>query len=142
MKATKGEEKIIELLLKDKYNFQREKTFKDLRKGLLRFDFYVQGARPCIVEYQGEGHYQFIPKFYHSRAEYESAKERDRRKISYCLANRIPIYCIPYWELNSLQSASDIFQDKFLAHNRWKNDLDWQEFNSDKKFDKIKQNLI
>ena len=126
MKASKGEERIIELLLKGKYNFEREKHFKDLKHGLFRFDFYVEGARPCVIEFQGEQHYQSIPKFYHTRAQFESAKERDRRKISYCLAHKLPIYCIPYWELNSLHTAADIFQNKFLATDRWKNDKDWE----------------
>lgn len=128
MKASKGEEKVISLLSKSKYKFEREKRFSDLKHGLLRFDFYVYGARPCVIELQGEQHYFSIPKFHHSRAEFESAKERDRRKISYCLANQIPIYCIPYWELNSLHTASDLFQKKFLATDRWKNDKDWLSY--------------
>ena len=130
MKATKGEERIIELLLQDKYDFEREKTFSDLKHGLLRFDFYVYGARPCVVEYQGEQHYNLVKKFHHSRTDFISGQERDRRKISYCLAHQIPIYCIPYWELDSLKNASDIFQPKFLASNRWKNDTDWANFKS------------
>lgn len=136
MKASKGEELIINLLSKEKISFEREKRFSDLRHGLLRFDFYISSPQPCIIEYQGEGHYQYIPKFYKSRADFESAKERDRRKISYCLAKQIPIYCIPYWELNTLQTATDLFQSKFLATDRWKNDKDWREFSQLKKFDK------
>ena len=132
MKASKGEEKIIQLLSKDKYKFEREKRFKDLKHGTLRFDFYVQGAQPCAVEYQGEGHYYPIAKFHHSRAEFVAAQERDRRKISYCLANQIPLYCIPYWELQNIHSASDLFQTKFLATDRWKNDKDWQNFSIEK----------
>ena len=50
----------------------------------------------------GEQHYKYVAKFYHSRAEFMAAQERDRRKISYCLANNIPIYVIPYWELENL----------------------------------------
>lgn len=133
MKATKGEEKIIELLLQDNYVFEREKRFGDLKHGLLRFDFYIPLPKPRVIEYNGEGHYQFIPKFYHSRADFESAKERDRRKISYCLANNIEIYCIPYWELNQINSTTDLFQSQFLATDRWKNDKDWQKFSQQKK---------
>ena len=127
---SKGEEKIISLLKKGKYKFEREKRFSDLKKGLYRFDFYVVGGRaiPCVLEYQGEQHYQYVSKFYHSRAEFEAAKERDRRKISYCLAHKIPIYIIPYWELDNLHTAADLFQPKFLAKNRWKNDNDWQNY--------------
>ena len=127
---SKGEEKIVTLLQKGKYKFEREKRFSDLKHGLYRFDFYVVGGRaiPCAIELQGAQHYQFIHKFYHTRAEFEAAKERDRRKISYCLAHKIPIYIIPFWELDNLSTAADLFQPKFLAKTRWKNDLDWQRY--------------
>ena len=126
---SKGEEKIIELLQKGRYKFEREKRFKDLKRGLYRFDFYVVSGRaiPCAIEYQGEQHYQYIDKFYRSRAEFEAAKERDRRKISYCLAHNIPIYVIPYWELENIHTAADLFNSRFRATSRWKNDQDWQK---------------
>ena len=126
---SKGEEKIIGLLKKGGYRFEREKRFKDLKHGLYRFDFYVVGGRPknCVIEVQGAQHYQHVKKFYRTRAEFMAAQERDRRKISYCLANGIPIYIIPYWELDSLTCAQDIFQKKFLAQSRWKNDIDWKK---------------
>ena len=120
------EEKVISLLQKGKIKFEREKHFSDLRKGKYRFDFYVESGR--AIEVQGQQHYQFISKFYRSRAEFEAAKERDRRKISYCLAHRIPLYIIPYWELENLSTAADLFQSRFLARTRWKNDLDWQHY--------------
>ena len=127
---SRGEEKIVTLLQKGKYKFEREKRFSDLKHGMYRFDFYVRGGRaiPCVVELQGEQHYQFVNKFYRTRAEFEAAKERDRRKISYCLAHNIPIYVIPYWELDNLSTAADLFQSKFRAHTRWKNDQDWQRY--------------
>lgn len=126
---SKGEEKIIELLQKGRYKFEREKRFKDLKRGLYRFDFYVVGGRaiPCALEYNGEQHYQYVDKFYSSRAEFEAAKERDRRKISYCLAHNIPIYVIPYWELENIHTAADLFNSRFRATSRWKNDQDWQK---------------
>ena len=125
---SKGEEKIIELLQKGRYRFEREKRFSDLKHGLYRFDFYVVGGRaiPCVIEFNGAQHYQYVKKFYSSRAEFEAAKERDRRKISYCLAHNIPIYVIPYWELDNLHTAADLFNPRFRAASRWKNDQDWQ----------------
>ena len=125
---SKGKEKIIELLQKGRYRFEREKRFKDLKHGLYRFDFYVVGGRaiPCVIEFQGAQHYQYVKKFYSSRAKFEAAKERDRRKISYCLAHNIPLYIIPYWELDNLHAAADLFNPRFRAASRWKNDQDWQ----------------
>ena len=124
---SKGEERIVELLQRGKYKFEREKRFHDLKKGMYRFDFYVlRAGRPVLIELQGAQHYKYIDKFYSSRAEFESAKERDRRKISYCLSHDIPIYIIPYWEIDNIHTAADLFQPQFLAKNRWKNDKDWQ----------------
>lgn len=127
---SKGEEKIVNLLQKGRYRFEREKRFSDLRKGLYRFDFYVVGGRavPCLIELQGEQHYRFVSKFHSSRADFKTAQERDRRKISYCLAHNIPLYIIPYWELDNLHTAADLFQPRFRATSRWKNDLDWQNY--------------
>lgn len=36
------EEHIVKILLKEKIDFLREKTFRDLKGGLLRFDFYIK----------------------------------------------------------------------------------------------------
>jgi hypothetical protein len=52
-------------------------------------------------------------------------QEHDRRKFSYCLANDIKIYAIPYWEINKINSAKELFNPKFLARSRWKNDEDY-----------------
>lgn len=125
---SKLEEKVITLLKKEHIKFLREKTFPDLRKGRFRYDFevYVDGGR-ALLEIQGQGHYEFIPKFYKRRADFESAKERDRRKISYALANRIPLYIIPYWELEHITTARDLLRPQYRAFTRWKNDVDWQD---------------
>ena len=125
---SKGEEKVIQLLKKGRYKFEREKRFTDLKKGKYRFDFYVHRGRSkfCLIELQGQQHYQQVKKFHRTRAEFVAAQERDRRKISYCLANQIPLYVIPYWELDKLTSAADLFQEKFRARDRWKNDKDWR----------------
>ena len=123
------EEKIVTLLKRGKIKFEREKRFSDLRNGRFRFDFYVyvQGG-PAVIEVQGEQHYQFVSRFYKSRKDFMAARERDRRKISYCLANQIPIYIIPYWEIENLTCAADLFQERFRAKTRWKNDVDFQNF--------------
>lgn len=124
---SKLEEKVITLLKRGNIRFMREKTFPDLKKGRFRYDFeiYVDGGR-ALLEVQGQQHYQFIPKFYKRRADFESAKERDRRKISYALANRMPLYIIPYWELEHMTTARDLLRPQYLATTRWKNDIDWQ----------------
>ena len=130
MNTSKGEEKIITLLKKGKYKFEREKRFGDLKHGLYRFDFYVYGGRstPCVIEFNGLQHYVQVKRFQPLRCDFKAQQERDRRKISYCLAHNIPIYIIPYWELDQISTARDLFKRKYLATNRWKNDQDYQKF--------------
>lgn len=130
MKASKGEEKIIELLKKSRYRFEREKRFGDLKRGLYRFDFYVLGGRPtpCVIEFNGAQHYVQLTHFQTTAREFKAQQERDRRKISYCLAHNIPIYIIPYWEIDNIHTAADLFKEKYRAKDRWKNDRDWKKF--------------
>lgn len=117
---SKYEDKILNLLKNAQITFLREKTFSDLKRGLFRFDFYIpnlQGA-PAIVEVDGEQHFKPI----YGRQAFLKGQEHDRRKNSYCLANNIPLYRIPYWEIKNLAEAKDIFKEKFLVKSRWHND--------------------
>ena len=126
MKASKGEEKIIGLLKKSRYRFEREKRFGDLKRGLYRFDFYVLSGRPtpCVIEFNGAQHYVQLTHFQTTAREFKAQQERDRRKISYCLAHNIPIYIIPYWEIDNIHTAADLFKEKYRARDKWKNDKD------------------
>ena len=144
MKASKGEEKIIGLLKKSRYRFEREKRFGDLKRGLYRFDFYVLSGRPtpCVIEFNGAQHYVQLTHFQATAREFKAQQERDRRKISYCLAHNIPIYIIPYWEIDNIHTAADLFKDKYRAKDRWKNDRDWKKFVSLWKFDKASENSL
>lgn len=114
------EDQVIAILKQSRTKFLREKTFSDLKNGLFRFDFYIpdlHGA-PAIIEVDGEQHFKPI----YGRQAFLKGQEHDRRKNSYCLANNIPLYRIPYWEIKNLQSVEDIFSDNFLVKNRWHND--------------------
>lgn len=117
---SKYEEQIIVILKHSKIKFQREKTFSDLKHGLFRFDFYIPSLndRPIIIEVDGEQHFKPI----YGRQSFLKGQEHDRRKNSYCLANNIPLYRIPYWEIKNLRTADDIFKDEFLVKTRWHND--------------------
>lgn len=129
---TKGETKIAQILTKAGIKFENEKSFADLKHGLFRFDFYIpnlHGAR-AVVEFQGEQHYYPNSKFFKTRKEFLHQQNNDRRKLSYCLAQNIKAYCIPYWELDNINTAIDLFQEKYLAKTKWKNDDDWRNFQS------------
>lgn len=132
---SKGEDRIVDLLNKEKIFFVREKTFSDLKHGLFRYDFYlpyVDGG-PIIIEYNGEQHYHFVKKFYHDSRGLQKTQEHDRRKISYALANGIKIYIIPYWELDKIQHGRQLMQEQYRAKDRWKNDDDFDKFQHEKR---------
>jgi hypothetical protein len=38
------------------------------------------------------------------------------------LANNIPLYRIPYWEIRELKTINDIFTENHLVKDRWHND--------------------
>lgn len=117
---SKYENKVMEIFKAAKLSFYREKTFKDLKKGLFRFDFYLLNycGRSVIVEVDGEQHFKPI----YGRQAFLKGQEHDRQKNSYCLANNIPLYRIPYWEIKDLKTIQDIFTDAHLVKNRWHND--------------------
>ena len=123
---SKGENKIVDLLNQAGIKFLREKSFSDLKHGLFRYDFYIPDltGNQIIIEYNGEQHYHFVSKFFRTRRDWQNTQEHDRRKISYALANKIKIYIIPFWEIDKITAAHQLFQDKYLAHSRWKNDED------------------
>ena len=106
----------MEIFKAAKISFYREKTFKDLRKGLFRFDFYLPNykGQAVIVEVDGEQHFKPI----YGRQAFLKGQEHDRMKNSYCLANNIPLYRIPYWEIANLRNVEDVFNTNFLVKTR------------------------
>lgn len=118
MKTSSLEEHIISVLKKEKIKFQREKSYPDLKSGYYRFDFYLP-EQNILCECDGIQHYKFSKKFHKSRQDFLKAQERDRRKNSYALAHQIPLYRIPYWEIDNINSFNDIIQDKFLVKSKW-----------------------
>lgn len=118
---SKLEEKIIVVLKKEKISFVREKTFPDLKFGYYRYDFYLPSFN-ILIEVDGEQHMAFNKKFYKSREDFLKAKERDRKKNSYALAHKIPLYRIPYYEVNNIVKFEDIINEKFLVTSIYHND--------------------
>ena len=119
------EEKVIKILKKEKIKFQREKTFFYLKKGKYRFDFFIpnyNGAQ-LLIEVNGEHHYHQVKQFQKTRQDFLKQKERDRKKISYCLAHRIDLYIIPYWDIDKINSAKDLFNPMYKARSCWHCDL-------------------
>lgn len=118
MKTSSLEEKIITILQKEKIKFQREKTYPDLKFGYYRFDFFLLQYN-LLIEVDGAQHYKFSKIFHKKRQDFLKAQERDRRKNSYALSHNIPLYRIPYFEIENIHTFQDILQDKFLVKDKW-----------------------
>ena len=91
----------MEIFKTAKLPFYREKTFKDLKRGLFRFDFYlpnVQGA-PAIVEVDGEQHFKPI----YGRQSFLKGQEHDRRKKEYAKLYKIKLLEIWYYNYNTIE---------------------------------------
>ena len=131
---SKLEKKIYRILIKNNIDFIQEKVFTDLRNGKYRFDFYIPylPSGRTVLEVNGAQHYKYSPFFHKNRSEFTKAQERDRRKISYCLAHKIKLYCIPYWDIDTIKTLDDLFRDKYLARTKYHNDNVWRLKNSKK----------
>lgn len=112
---------IINILNKEHITYIREKTFPDLRGGKYRFDFYLPKENICI-EVDGIQHFEFTKAFHKSRSDFLKGQEHDRRKNAYCIAHKINLYRIPYWDLKNIISYKDILNEKFLVKTIWHND--------------------
>ena len=118
MKTSSLEEKIITILKKEKIKFQREKTYPDLKQGWYRYDFFIPSLN-FLIEIDGAQHYKFSKLFHKKRQDFLKAQERDRKKNSYALSHNIPLYRIPYFEIENINTFQDILQDKFLVKDKW-----------------------
>ena len=118
MKTSSLEEHIISVLKKEKIKFQREKTYPDLKFGYYRFDFLLPQYN-LLIEVDGAQHYKFSKLFHKKRQDFLKAQERDRKKNSYALSHNIPLYRIPYFEIENINTFQDILQDKFLVKDKW-----------------------
>ena len=118
MKTSSLEEHIIKILQKEKIKFQREKTYPDLKFGYYRFDFFIPQYN-LLIEVDVAQHYKFSKIFHKTRQDFLKAQERDRRKNSYALSHNIPLYRIPYFEIENINTFQDILQDKFLVKDKW-----------------------
>ena len=112
---SKGANKILSVLTSGGYKVKTEYLFSDLKGHASKLI--------ALVEYDSDLHFKFSP-FYHKRySNFLEAQERDRKKNSYALAHSIPLYRIPYWEIDTINSPIDIFKIENQVKNRYHNDL-------------------
>lgn len=95
---SKGERRLKDVLNKYHIEYKEQEQFDDLRNiRPLKFDFtiYNHGELVGAVEYNGEQHYRAIELF-GGEAARALTREKDGKKIIYCLSRGIPILEIAY----------------------------------------------
>ena len=101
MRASKGEQKIYDILTSAGFDFAEEYSFADLlgMRGVpLRFDFAVfddDESLLCLIEYQGKQHYCPVDMF-GGRDKFNRQKRYDARKRDYCIKHGIHLVIIPF----------------------------------------------
>ena len=128
MKLSKGAKKIYFILHKAQIPFKLEYEFFELKgkkSTPLRYDFAIlSGGRPiALIEFDGEMHFQQIKHFYKTSDKFKQAQERDRKKNQFALRNNIPLYRIPYWDIDNINNINDILQLKYRVKTKYHNDL-------------------
>jgi hypothetical protein len=124
---SKGEDKITKLLNSARVPYDREITVPRLtgKKGApLRFDFGIYQNKKLIllIEFDGEQHFQYSPHFNKSKSNFLYRCGCDRKKNEWALKNNVLLYRIPFWELDNINTFSDLLQNKFKVTSIYHND--------------------
>lgn len=100
--SSKGEAKIISLLIDNNITFEQQKSFDSCRNpktnALLKFDFYVNNQ--YLIEFDGKQHFEELNNHWENL---NTIQERDMIKNKWCKQNNIPLIRIPYTKINNLK---------------------------------------
>ena len=112
---SQGELKITTILTQSNIPFVKEKTFEKFVTNTnthYRFDFFINNE--YIIEFDGQQHLD--PHCFGGILEnFKDRVQKDQIKNQFCLEHNIPLYRIPYYDLNKIESLKDILQDKYLV---------------------------
>ena len=114
---SKGEEKIISLLLEMKIPFITQKRFDSCifseTNRQLVFDFYLP-EQNLLIEYDGEQHFHEIRD---DRYDFQELQKRDAFKNNWCIENSITLIRIPYYDFDKLTVEN---MRRIIERNGWK----------------------
>jgi hypothetical protein len=125
---SKGEDKILKIFNKYKIRYDREITFPNLfgkKQTPLRFDFGIYSSDRrlvALIEFDGEQHFQYSSHFNKSKSDFLYRCGCDRKKNEWALKNNVLLYRVPFWELDSINTFSDLLQNKFKVTSIYHND--------------------
>ena len=114
---SKGEEKIISLLLEMQIPFITQKRFDSCvfpeTNRQLVFDFYLP-EQNLLIEYDGEQHFHEIRN---DRYDFQELQKRDTFKNNWCIKNNMPLVRIPYYDFDKLTTEN---MRRIIQRNGWK----------------------
>ena len=114
---SKGEEKIISLLIEMQIPFITQKRFDSCvfpeTNCQLVFDFYLP-EQNLLIEYDGEQHFHEIKN---DRYDFQGLQKRDTFKNNWCLENNIELVRIPYYDFDKLTIEN---MRRIIERNGWK----------------------
>lgn len=127
---SKGEQKIWDLIKNlPKVSQEYVCGAKGFFQKELRYDFHgFYKKKEFLIEFQGIEHYKFIPFFHRSRADFQKRQIYDEKKISHALAIGVNLYCIPYWEIDNINSLENLFNKKYLARTKNHNYITYEKY--------------
>lgn len=100
---SKGEYIISQILSANEINFEKQKSFNDLRGkskySIYRFDFYIDNS--YLIEYDGQHHFR-AGGGWCNEEHVKNTQERDEEKNEYCRKNNIPLIRIPYTHIDDI----------------------------------------
>lgn len=99
---SKGERIIVEYLQSNNIQFIRQKTFPECKnKMVLRYDFFIP-SKNTLIEFDGEQHYKFFPKFHRDIADFEVMQKRDKIKDRFAQDNNLTLVRILWNEMKQI----------------------------------------
>lgn len=124
---SKIEDKFERIFISAGVKYVREKTFPELKGGILRYDFYLPDL-DILIEVDSMLHFKPIPKFHKSKTDFTHAQQNDRLKNSFALSHKIKLYRVPEWDFPNINTLSDILQPHHLVQSKWHNDIIYREY--------------
>lgn len=116
LKDSCGEQQIASLLIKLNIKFETQKSFSTLyskKNRKLKYDFYLP-KQNILIEFDGQQHY--LKTNYSS----EDGLINDQIKNKWSLTHNIPLYRIPYSELNKIEKKENLMNllnEQYLVKN-------------------------
>ena len=111
-KYSKGERKIKEFLDSNLIQYDTQYKFEDCKHiNSLPFDFVIFDSNnkiKCLIEYDGEQHYNFIKLFHGDEEGFKYQQLRDKIKTDYCKDHNIKLIRIPYTDYNNIEEILKI----------------------------------